>query len=130
MASGGVDEEELRERVGHHPIDLLRHRAVEAAEPRLDVADRDLKLGGNQGSGEGRVHVARDKQHVGSDLDEDGLEALHRARRLLGVRPGTNVQHVVRPTHAELLEEDRRHVVVVVLTRVDENRRRIDPGVG
>ena len=37
-------EQEVGERVGDEPIDLLGHRAVEGAEARLDVGDADAEL--------------------------------------------------------------------------------------
>ena len=41
IASSRVDEEEVGELVGDDPVDLLGHRAVEAAQAGLDVRDRD-----------------------------------------------------------------------------------------
>ena len=51
--------------VGDDPVDLLGHRAVEAAQAGLDVGDRDAHLGRGQRRGQGRVDVAGDDHEVG-----------------------------------------------------------------
>ena len=56
---GGRGEEQIGERVGHEPVDLLGHRPVTAAQPRLDVGDRHAELGRTSGAGDRRVDVAR-----------------------------------------------------------------------
>ena len=51
--------------VGEDAVELLGHRAVERAHPRLDVGDRDAGLRGGQPAGERRVRVAVDEHDVG-----------------------------------------------------------------
>ena len=75
----GVQEEELGEVVGDDPVDLLGHRAVEAAQPRLDVADRDPELRGAERRRERRVDVAGDEHEVGPLVAQHGLEPLEHA---------------------------------------------------
>jgi hypothetical protein len=115
-----VQEQHVRELVGDDPVDLLGHAAVEAPEPRLEVGDRQAHLGRDERHRQRRVHVARNDDQVGPLLLEDRLDPLHHARRLNGVTPGSDAEHVVRRGDAELLEEDVRHHPVVVLTGVDE----------
>ena len=91
----GVDEEVVRELVGDDPVDLLRHRAVEAAQARLDVGDRDPELHRDERRRERRVDVAGDDHEVRALLLEDRLEALHHPRRLLRVRAGADAEQVV-----------------------------------
>ena len=43
-----VREAPLRELVDEEPVELLRHRAVEAAQARLEVGDGDAELGGGE----------------------------------------------------------------------------------
>ena len=81
--------------VGDDPVDLLRHRAVEAAQARLDVADREPEPLGAERRGEGRVDVARDQDEVRRLVAQDGLEALDHPRGLLRVRPRADAEHVV-----------------------------------
>ena len=121
-----VQEEVLGELVGDDPVDLLGHRAVEAAQARLDVGDRDPHLRRGQRRRQGRVDVAGDEHQVGRLVDQDRLEALHHPRRLLGVAARADLEHVVGRRHPELLEEDLRHQPVVVLAGVDDRvaRRR------
>jgi hypothetical protein len=82
---GRVDEQQIRHRVGDDPVDLLGHRAVEAAQAGLDVPDRDLQLGGHQRRRDRRVDVAGDQDDVGLVLEQQRLEPLHHARGLLRV---------------------------------------------
>ena len=74
--------------VGELAVVLLRHRRVEAAEPRLEVRDRNAELRRGERAGERRVDVARRRRRaVGSPLEEHLLDADERARGLLAVRP-------------------------------------------
>ena len=57
-ALGGV--EQIGDLVREHAIDLFGHGAVVAAQPRLDMRDGNVLLGGNQAAREGRVDVADD----------------------------------------------------------------------
>ena len=115
-----VQEEQLGELVGDDPVQLLRHRAVEAAQAGLDVGDRYVHLRRGQRRRQGRVDVARDDDQVGLLGGQHRLEPLDRARRLLGVAAGADLEHVVGLGHAQLLEEDLRHQPVVVLPGVDD----------
>ncbi len=109
------------EAVGDDPVDLLGHREVEAAQARLDVGDRQAHLHRGQHRRQGRVDVAGDDQQVGLLVLDHRLQPLHRARRLLGVGAGADLEHVIGRGHAELLEEDLRHRPVVVLAGVDDH---------
>jgi hypothetical protein len=117
---GAVHEEAVGEMVGDDAVQLLGHRAVEAAQAGLDVGEGDLHLRRGQRRGHGRVDVAGDDREVRALLLQDGLEPLHHPRRLLRVAAGADLEHVVRLGHAELLEEYLRHHPVVVLAGVDE----------
>jgi len=50
--------------VRHHPINLLRHGTVKAAQARFHVDHRNLQFCGNQRASDGRVYIA-DNQHRG-----------------------------------------------------------------
>ncbi len=115
-----VDEELVGELVGDDPVELLRHRAIEAAQAGLDVSDRDLHLGRSQCRRHGRVDVAGDDKQIGALLGQNRLEALHHPRRLLGMAARADLEHVVRRRYAKLLEKDLRHQAVVMLAGVDD----------
>ena len=70
-------EQQRAQMVGDDAVDLLGHRAIEGAHPRLDVGDRNLRLGRREGAGEGRVRVAVDEHRVGRLV----AQQLARARR-------------------------------------------------
>ncbi len=120
---GRVQEEQLGEVIGDDPVDLLRHRAVEAPQPGLDVADRDPEPGRAERRGEGRVDVAGNQDEVRSLVAKHRLQPLEHARGLLAVAARADPEHVVRLRYPELLEEDLRHRPVVVLAGVDDHRR-------
>ena len=117
---GRVDEQEIRHLVRDDPVDLLGHRAVERAEARLDVPHGDRELGGGERCRHRRVDVSRDEHDVGTLGFEDRLEALHHPSGLHRVRSRSDAENVIGLADAELLEEDPRHRVVVVLSRVDQ----------
>ena len=106
--------------IGQHSVELLWHRAVERAHARLDVADRDAALGGGERTGERRVGVAVDEHHVGLELGQYRLQRSQHPRGLLGVRARAGAQLAIRRGNAELVEEDLRQLVVVVLARVHD----------
>ena len=116
-------EEVGREMVGDDAIDLLGHRPVEGAQSRFDVAEGNPLLGGDERDRRRGVHVASDEDDVGPVLAADLLERRHDPGGLAGVRVGADFEVDVGPRHAELIEEDARHVFVVVLTGVHEEVR-------
>jgi hypothetical protein len=117
-----VQEAERGEVVGGDAVGLLRHRPVEAAQSRFDVAHSHAKLVGTQRRPEGGVHVARNQDEVRPLLREHGPEPLQNSRDLLGVRAGSHAQDVIGLRHAELLQEDLGHQAVVVLPGVHGRR--------
>ena len=122
-------EEQVGDAVGQHTVDLLRHGAVEGAEPRLDVGDADAALHGHERRGEGGVDVADDDDPVRLRLGQHRLEPRHDLRGLHGVGPGAHLEVHVRGGQSELLEEDPGHLLVVVLTGVDEDLLEAAPGL-
>ena len=71
-------------------------------------------------AGERRVDVAGDDAEVDLVLEQDPLDADQGLGGLLGVASRADAEEHVRPRHPELAEEDVRHLVVVVLPRVQE----------
>ncbi len=118
----GVEEQMLREMVGDDPVDLLGHRAVEAAQAGFDVADRDPALRGAEGRRQRRVDVAGDEDQIGTLGLEHRVERLDHPRGLLTVAAGADTEQVVGVRDAELVEEDAGHHPVVVLAGVDDGR--------
>ena len=110
-------EEEPGEAVGLDPVVLLRHREVAASKPRLDVRERDRRVGGSARAGERRVRVAVDEDEVrrlgGDPLRDRGLHHVD-----VG---GVQVEAVPRLGEAELVEEDLGHDVEPVLARVQHD---------
>jgi hypothetical protein len=113
-------EEERRDVVGEAAVVLLGHRPVEAPQPRLEVADRDLQLHRRERGRERRVDVARDEHDIGPKVEEHALEPVEGLRRLFAVVPGANRELDVRLGQRKLVEEDVVDEPVVVLTGVDE----------
>ena len=80
-------EEQVRKQVADEPVDLLRHRPVERAEPGFDVGARDVQLGRREAASERAVHVAVQHHQARAIRGELLLETHHRRRGLLGMRP-------------------------------------------
>lgn len=108
--------------IRHDAVDLLRHRAVEAPEARLDVGNGDVQLRGANGSGQSRVDVAIHDDTGGTPAFEELLESYQQGRRLCPVRAGADPKILLWFGKPELVEENVRHRGVVVLARVDEDR--------
>ena len=106
--------------VGDDAVELLGHRAVERAHARLDVRDRDARLGGGQRAGERRVRVAVDEHRVGPLVAQQRAERAEHARRLLGVRAAAERRARSPAAGLRAPDEDRDELVVVVLAGVDE----------
>ncbi len=124
---GRVREEDVRHRVGQHAVDLLGHRAVEGAQPGLDVGDGLSELAGDERGGKRRVHIARHQHHVGPLGEQDRLQALHRARGLQGVRTRAHAEAMVGLGDSQLREEHLGHRLVVVLAGVHEHVHELLP---
>ena len=86
-------------------------------------ATGDVQLGRGQRRRQGGVDVARDQDQVGGMLEQVGLDAGQRGRRLLGVGPRADAEVGVGLAHPEPLDEPAREGLVVVLARVQEADR-------
>ena len=122
-------EQQVRDLVGDDPVDLLGHRAVEAAQAGLDVADAGCSsLAAASAAASVELTSPGTITRSGSLASSTGSMPLHHARRLRRVRAGADAEQVVGLRHAELLEEDLRHRRVVVLPGVDEHVRAVRVG--
>ena len=114
-------EEQLREPVGLDPVVLLRHRVVVAAQPGLDVRQRDSGLDRGPRATERRVRVAVD-EHPVRPLRGDRIDAARAAARRASRPPQpADLEPVARLAEPELLEEHPRQLAVVVLPRVHDD---------
>lgn len=107
------DQQQIRQRIGHQPVDFLRHRPIEAAQSRLDVRHRDPQFGGGQGGGQRGIHVADNNQPIERlaarrPLLEELLATLQNAGGLFPVSTGSHRQEHIRLAHSQLFEEDAR----------------------
>ena len=114
-------EEVGRDPVDLDPVALLGHRQVAAAQPGLDVRDRQARTGPR--SREGRVRVAVDEHRIGRPPGDRG------AQRRLDRRDvrGAQVERDGRLAQRELLEEDGGERRVPVLAGVHDDL--LDPRV-
>jgi len=79
------DEEEVADGVGEFAVDLLGHRHVEGAQPRLHVRHLHAHLLCRERAGDRGVHIAHNDDPVGPILLKDLLEGDHDPGRLLRV---------------------------------------------
>ena len=126
VRAGYRREQHRRQLVGHQAVDLLGHRHVARAQPRLQVHHRHADLGGRKRAGERGVHVAHNQQRVRSLSLKQLLERHHRRAGLYRVRAAAHPERPRGRRNLEILEEDVRHERVVVLPGV--RKARIDAG--
>jgi hypothetical protein len=106
--------------VGHEPVDLLRHPAIEAPEPGFDMRGRDVELGADDGARQSRIGVAVKQHAIRALLEENNLKAFDHLASLLSVGTGTDAQVGIGRRDTQFGEEDRAHVVVVMLSGVND----------
>ncbi len=114
----------IAELVGDDPVDLLGHRAVKAAQPGLDVRERNPELHRDQHDGQRGVHIAGHDHEVGALGLEHRLDALHHACGLHGMGARTDTENMIGNRKFELLDESVGHRPVVVLAGVDDHMPR------
>ena len=107
--------------IHEHPVQLLRHRAVERAHARLDVHHRQARLRAREPAGERRVGIAVDEHRVWRELVDERLDRGEHARGLRAVRAARDPQFVVGLRESQLLEEHARERVRVVLAGVHQD---------
>ena len=113
-------EEKVAEPIRHDSVDLLGHVPVAAPQTRLDVGDVDSELGRHQRACDRAVDVTDHRHQVDRAVADNSFELDHHRRGLFGLRPRPDPQVDVRSAHPEVVEEHVAHVVVVVLTAVDQ----------
>ncbi len=111
------DEEVVGERIRKHPIVLLGHAAIEAAQTALQMTDAHPHLVGRDGCGERAVHIAHHHHQVGPLFGDHRLEADHDVGHLRIRTARPDVQETIGD-QAELLEEHVGHVGTEVLAGV------------
>ena len=121
----GRREQKVCELVCQEAIDFFGHRAVTAAESGFDVRDSDAELRAHERARERRVNVSNDERPIGFFFQHDRLEALHHGCRLRGVRARADAEIHVRLRQAEIVEEGVGHLRVVVLPRMNDERRKL-----
>jgi len=118
-------QKQVRHGVGEQPVDLLWHRAVEAAKSCLDVRHRNAELDGSQRAGNRAVDISEHHSPVRPPLHQVRLVSLDDARRLDAMRTGSDVEMNVGRRNSKIAEENIRHGWVVVLTGVNDADREV-----
>ena len=118
----GRRPEDVTDRVGHQSVDFLGHAAVAAAEPGLQVHDRNPEFGADLCAGGGRIHVAHHHDPVRLLARCHLLVRDHHPAGLLCVRAAADLEVKVRARQPEVAKKRVRHVGVVVLPGVDDLR--------
>src|SRR5690348_3183074 len=95
-------EEKIGDRIGDDAVDLFRHTAVAAAQPRLDVGYGQYFFGSYKCARHGGINVSRNHNHRWAISADQLAESLHHLRSLCMVCPGTDLQVVIRLAQIEL----------------------------
>jgi hypothetical protein len=120
-AALGRREEEIRDVIGEHAVDLLGHRPVVASEAGLDVGEASVGLRGHDRARERRVRVAVHHDDVGRFAFDDLAEPTHHRSGLSALRIRAHPEVVLRGRDVQFLEEHVGHGPAVVLAGVDED---------
>ncbi len=115
--------QQIGDRIGDDPVDFLGHGAVAAAQAGLEMGERQAELLCDQTASQRRVDVADHDDPVGRRRAAEALIGNHHAAGLLGVAAAADLEIVVRRRQSEIGEERIRHVGVVVLAGMDDDRR-------
>ena len=114
-------EEQVGNVIREYPVDLFRHDPIEGPQPRLDVSSRNVQLDRGECTGQRRVGVSVNDDLLGFDRYENRVERLDHSAGLLSVRSGSNSKVVIRIGNLKFREKHRRHIRIVVLTRMDDD---------
>ena len=117
----GRAQQQRAQMVAQYPVDLLRHGAVERAQPGLEMGDRHLQLGRGEGAGKRRVGIARHQHDVGALGDDDLFEAGQHPPGHRAMIAAMDTEIDARRRDAELVEKDPRHRRVEMLAGVHED---------
>ena len=117
-------QEEIREPVREHAVDLLGHSPVVASQPSLHMGETTSKLvfelGRDESARERRIDVANHHDPVGSRADEHGFESLHHLRGLLCVRSGPHAERVIGFRQLQVTKKRVGHCRVGMLSGVNQ----------
>ena len=99
-------KQQSRDLVGQDAVDLLGHRAVEAAQPGLDVGDRDAELAAASAAASVEFTSPGTTTSVRPLVDSTRLDALRAPRAVCArVRARADAEQWSGSGDAELVEE-------------------------
>lgn len=87
-----MDEEQRAQVVREDAVVLLGHRPVVALQPSLEMRDGDVQLRRGKRARECQVDIAGHHHDLRSQVEQDGLDARERFRRLLCMAAGTDAE--------------------------------------
>ncbi|SCI58863.1 Uncharacterised protein [uncultured Blautia sp.] len=130
-AGGGTYQVQTGNMIRHDAVDFLRAFQRSQAVTRFHMADGDMELYGRQCRSHGGIGVAEDQHHVRRFLYEDFLQFFQHLPGHLAVASAGDPQIIIRLGNIHLFKKDIGHIVVIVLSRVDEHFLKLlpqDPG--
>ena len=107
-------------RVREPPVDLLWHGVVKAAQPGLNVGDRNAHLDRDQRRRKRRIHVSHDHHDGRFVVREHRLNTLHHFRGLYRMGGAADFQIDVGEGKPQLRKEISGELVVIVLSGVHQ----------
>ena len=116
-------EQQIGNRIREHAVDLFGHRAIETAQPRLNVDHPDAEFRRIQRAGDRRIHIADHQDRVRPLRFEHALERFDDAGGLLAVAARADLEIDVRLRQPQIAKKQRRHLRTVVLPGVHEHLR-------
>ena len=115
----GRGEADARKLVADNTVEFLRHSHIEGTETCFDMEHRDVQFGCSDGTRKSGIGVAVEYDAVERIGEKDLFDTRNHLGRLNAMGTRTYAEIVVGLGDAEFVEEDLRHVGIVVLTGVE-----------
>lgn len=116
----GGCEEIVGNGIGYHSVDFFGHRQVVGANAGLDVGNGNAEFFSYDCTGHRGGYVADNKHQIGRIGDKVALESSHNRSCLFGLSAATTAEVHIGLRNAELFEERAAHLLIIVLSRVDQ----------
>src|SRR5207302_1035513 len=113
-------KKKARNMVGDDAVDLFRHASIEGPQPRLNMGNRNVKLGRRQRARQSRICITVHQCPVRPLISQNGFDCGQHSTSLFTVGARSNLKVVSRPGNLEFVEEDLRHVFVIMLAGVND----------
>ncbi len=98
-------QQEVRQVVGYHAVDLLGNGQVARTQSRLNVTAFDIFFLGRNGAGQRGIYIAHHHHPVGPDVMQYFFKGHHGPAHLLGMGAGTDLEVKIGHGNVQVLKK-------------------------